>query len=209
MAALRIYNVRGDGNCYYRCIWRIIKDDDELRADLGIAESIRSEDDAVPLLRNFVANRLETDETAQTMLRNVWELSACIADIDEQYPLAAKVARYKNWETVLNNACRLIRTTSIMASELEHKIISHALDDLHVVVLARMTETALADSAEQWLHQLNILLPRIEKGTVALLINEDYIHYKYMKFQKEVVISTDELESYVQQMLNNDTDTEL
>lgn len=201
--ALRISNVRGDGNCYYRCIWNIVKHSEDFCSDLGLTGGLK-EDDAVKVLRRFVANKLAEDDTAQTMLRNVWELSSCIADIAEQYPLAMKIARFKKWETVLTNACKLIASTNIMASELEHTIIASCLPNIHIVILTRFESDTLADMAEKWLYDLNILLPKIEKAHVALLVNEDYIHYKYMRFNKNTTPTTLNLGKYIDECLESD-----
>lgn len=198
--ALRISNVRGDGNCYYRCIWNIVKHSEDFCSDLGLSQSL-NEDQAVKVLRRLVANKLAEDDVAQTMLRNIWELSGVIADIDDQYPIAQKIVRYKKWETVLANACKLISTTNIMASELEHTIIASCLPNIHIVILTRFASDTLADMGEKWLYDLNILLPKIDKLHIALLINEDYIHYKYMRFNKDATPIYNDLYNYVQECL--------
>jgi len=204
--ALRIFDVRGDGNCYYRCIWNIVKNDVDACANLGLSVSL-TEDQAVKALRRFVASKLEEDEFAQSMLRNIWELCDCIEDIDEQYPLAEKIKRCKMWDTMLKRACELISDTNIMASELEHMIISTALSSLHIVTLARSSFDTLADIAEKWLLEMNVLLPKVEKPKVAIIINQDYIHYKYMKFHGHAVNMHGELYDYVKErMAESDVD---
>ena len=200
--ALRISNVRGDGNCYYRCIWNIVKHSEDFRSDLGLTEGI-SEDEAVKVLRRLVANKLAGDDVAQSMLRNIWELSSVIADIAEQYPIAQKIVRYKKWETVLANACKLITSTNIMASELEHTIIASCLPNIHVVILTRFATDTLADMGEKWLYDLRILLPKIEKLHIALLINEDYIHYKYMRFNNQTTPIYKELHDFINESWKN------
>lgn len=200
MAPFRISNVRGDGNCYYRCIWNIVKHSEDFRSDLGLTEDL-TEDAAVKVLRRVVANKLAEDDSAQTMLRNVWELSGIIADISEQYPIAKKIVRYKKWETVLGNACKLIRSTNIMASELEHTIIASCLPNIHIVILSRFETDTLADMGEKWLYDLHILLPKIEKLHVALLINEDYIHYKYMRLNNDTTPMYKDIYDYVNECM--------
>lgn len=204
--ALRISNVRGDGNCYYRCIWNIVKHSEDFRSDLGLTEGL-TEDEAVKVLRRLVANKLAEDSTAQTMLSNIWELSGIIADIVDQYPIAQKIARCKKWETVLSNACRLIENTNIMASELEHTIITSCLPNVHIVILSRFETDTLADMGEKWLRDLHILLPKIDKLHIALLINEDYIHYKYMRFNKETTPIYKDLYDYIAECMA-DSDVE-
>lgn len=73
------------------------------------------------MVRRVVARKLAEDETTHTMLR------------------------FKKWESVLANACKLIETTNIMASELEHTIISSMLPSIHIVVLTRFEDDTLAD----------------------------------------------------------------
>lgn len=206
---LKICNVRGDGNCYYRCLWKVMRDEPRcVRAVVGIKDNTVTEDQAVTNIRQFVADVLETDANAQTTLRNMWELSGVI-DLSEEFPLAARMKRYKQWDTVLKNSCNLIRTTNIMASQLEHSIIKTALDaaDIGIIVLSRTEEDGtLADLAEKWIYQLDVILPKIEASRVTILVNEDNIHYKYLKFNGHTITTRAALQSYIAECMESDSD---
>lgn len=205
----KLVNVRGDGNCYYRCVWNLVKKESEdVKAAVGLVGDVATECDGVRMIRKFVARTLGSNDIAQTSLRNMWELSGVI-DMSEEFPLANRVKRYKNWETVLRNSCNFIETTSIMASQIEHSIIKYALAAVGIglVVLSRTEEDGtLADLGEKWLYQLNVLLPKIDAPSIALLVNEDYIHYKYIRFNGATITSHVELYTFINDCITSDTD---
>jgi hypothetical protein len=189
--ALKICNVRGDGNCYYRCIWNIVKDTSaDVRDALGLAATT-TEDAAVVALRSLVARMLDADVEAQNTLQNLWELGAVI-DLTEQYPLASRLRRLKKWESVLCRAKDLISRTKLMASELEHTIMQKVLTkcEINIVIVSHTpADGDLRGMPDKWVTQLRVLLPKLVAPVVGILVNEDYIHYKYVKFRGDPLLS--------------------
>ena len=52
--SFRVLNVKGDGNCYYRCIWNIVKGIDELCEALYLNDKV-DEDRGAEEIREYVA----------------------------------------------------------------------------------------------------------------------------------------------------------
>lgn len=54
-----------------------------------------------------------------------------------------------------------------------------------LVILAKSYKESVEDLSEKWLYQLDSTLKHVQCENVALLVNEDNIHYKYLTFNKK------------------------
>lgn len=90
MANFRVFNVRGDGNCFYRCMWRIGKEDRAIADALWIFH-LDDEDAGSRQVRRFVANALLHCPRAERALQNLMALRRAwdedVDDLEESYPI--------------------------------------------------------------------------------------------------------------------------
>lgn len=54
MSNIRIFNVKGDGNCFYRCIWNIAKSNESIIQSLNLI-NISDEEISIVEIRTYVA----------------------------------------------------------------------------------------------------------------------------------------------------------
>ena len=215
MGCFKICDVKGDGHCYYRCIYRVAKECQEV-ADALYVNDMSDEDNAVREIRQYVSLSLKCEKPSQNVLDNIVSIYRQVPDIGNDYPLLSKIddiiddrSSQKIYETV----CAAIEDTNMMASSFEHEIVSSRLRsvshdaavELHLLVLHKQVNETIADLADKWLRQLSVILKTVDCGRVAILINEDNIHYKYAKFHDRVIISKRELISYVDEQMAEDS----
>lgn len=173
-----IYDVKGDGNCYYRCIWNIAKHSYLMKSALGI-EDCMCEIDGVNRIRMNVATYLKHTTSAQQHLQNVWELVQEVEDVDEEYPIANVVRSFTTFDDkVVQVAAEQIANTSIMASALEHSIVQAMLPCIQFIVVST---TGRKQTFTKWMRCLTKQLEHSTKKYVAVLVNVNNIHYKYVK----------------------------
>lgn len=203
MVNFKVFNVKADGHCYYRCIYNIAKWDEYIRSALFI-NHINNEDESVKDIREYVALSLQNEESPKLYLRNLLALYKDIPDIKHQYPLLEKVDMNDDLKITYEKIAANIKNTNMMASSFEHEVISSTLleYDVYIVVLKRKYTDLVEDLADKWLHELHMMLPTTTCVKVAIIINEDDIHYKYMKFRDNVIISRQELMNHVQEKIN-------
>ena len=60
--ALMIHNVKGDGHCFYRCLWRIIRSDTAASEIIYLIDKT-DEDAGMQEIRDFVAIAVRRDYT--------------------------------------------------------------------------------------------------------------------------------------------------
>ena len=215
MLTFKICDVKGDGNCYYRCIYQIAKVDKDV-ADSLFIENLDDEDVGAGEVREYVALSLKYEKKTQTMLKNLVELYKEAPCIVHNYPLLNHVDTSLAFKTVCKEVADKIEETNMMASSFEHEVICDRLStvmydaaaDLKLIILQRQPYEDVADIADKWLRQLHVMLPKMENSRVAILINEDNIHYKYAKFMDKIVIRKDELKDHIEQLMAESSDDE-
>lgn len=205
--SLKIKDVKGDGNCFYRCIWNIIKDDDKAKDDLMLIDTV-NEDDGCLEIRYYIVMTLKHADYAKDMLKNILELSRAVPDISELYPFLEDIGidtqcntqQPKSFQHIIDKICDIIENTNIMASELETSIISATLieSDISLIILTQDYHETEEDIADKWLYQLQKILPKVTTNSIATIINLDNIHYKYMTFMNKVIYTTKEFTKYVE-----------
>lgn len=208
MAPLKIINVRGDGHCYYRCIWRVAKDNAEIAEALMIYDLV-NEDDGMQEVRDCVARYFRFDYTTHDIIQSVLEFKRAVdIDISGECPLYSHINVEKDLAWNCNQLADVIEFTNTMASSTEHEVIMRAFAeiDIGMIVLAHLTGEDKEDLADKWLRQLSKYIPTIPESKVCILINEDNIHYKYCKVFGKTVVSKVELAAYIDRKMSESTD---
>lgn len=124
---IRIFNVIGDGNCYYRCLWRIAKEIPSIAEALMIND-LEDETAGAEEIRYYVALSIQMMPYAQCIIQNLIELYKDVPDLIEQYPVLNHVTDVNaNIQDIFQAVSKAIRDTNVMASSLEHEIIAQRL----------------------------------------------------------------------------------
>lgn len=191
---VEVCDVKGDGNCYYRCVWNVVRHSVRLRCALGL-EDCRSERDAVGILRHKVAAELRHNQNAQAHLKEIWELSQTVDDLDEEYPIVEVIKSFSKFnDKVILIAANHVATTNIMASALEHTIIQTMIPTLHIAIVSTTRKQSITYWMKQLAKQLQIFY---KKKYIAILLNVNNIHYKYVKINGSSVATKEEVEKFV------------
>lgn len=208
--SFKIRDVLGDGNCYFRCIWNIIKSDDNLRDCLLVDESVTTEQDGVHEIREMVAISVKGMQRAKNMLKNLLELHEACPDISAYYPILTNVDHADSFHEICNQVAEAIKTTSIMASSFEHDIINSLLSfgDLKLVVLTQSHDESQEDMMDKWTRELHNILPLIRETTIAILVNVDNIHYKYSAFRGDVLINKSAFQHVINSIMDDSDDSD-
>lgn len=208
--SFKIRDVLGDGNCYFRCIWNIIKDDQILKNCLLIDESVTTEGDGVREIREFVSICVVQMKKAKLMLKNLLEIHDACPDISIYYPILANIDYDDSFPVICKKVAHVIETTSIMASSFEHDIINSilTLGDLELIVLTQSSDESQEDMMDKWTRQLYKMLPMINKKTIAIIVNVDNVHYKYTAFNGNVLIDKAAFHRYINFVMDIDSDAD-
>lgn len=213
---IKVINVRGDGNCYYRCIWNIARSVPEI-ADALMIHDLTDEKEGADEVRYYVALSIRMETYAQKIIDNLVELYKEVPDLVEQYPILGHIKDVNaGKKDIYNSISKVIENTSVMASSLEHEIIAERLVDsvldppldCRMIILSQNPGEDKTDLADKWLRQLHVALDKIENEYVIVLINEDNIHYKYTKLLGKIMVKTNEFKTYINEKMECSTEEE-
>jgi len=208
---LRLCDVKGDGHCYYRCIYNVIKEDDKASDSLYI-ENINQEDETIMEIREYVGVTLKCSKIYKDMLRNLLNIYEKTPSILGDYPLLGKFDMKDSFENICDKVIKAIENTNMMASSFEHEIISARLSvkdiNLKVLIITKNENEKWDDIIDKWLRQFYTILKTVYNTRIAILINEDNIHYKYIKFMGKTIFEKKEFEKYIDEILNDETSEE-
>lgn len=210
LMSLKVRDVRGDGNCYYRCIWNIIKNNNPLRKSLFIQSTTTTEQEGVRELREYVSICVESCTKAKDALTNLLEIHRSCPDIIDCYPILNHINDSTSFEDICTRVADTIKATSVMASSFEHDIINSCMadKDMRLIVLSQATCDSQEDTMDKWTRQLHVMLPIIQESQVAIIVNIDNIHYKYGVFKGDVVINRASFKEYIDWVNDIDTNSE-
>ena len=222
-------DVRGDGHCYYRCIWQVAMDDARAFEALSLVDTDKGgnddETEGAIDVRYFVVMSLRYDPVAIDVLHRLLVLADEAVDdqdtmsaLRESYPVLSTCCSSSNgassanglaFDAALARVRDAIEGTSMYASSLEHEIVSSALSrdaDLRLVVLCKEPWEVKEDLSDKWLRQLQKLLRHVSEARVAVLINCANVHYMYVRWRHDesigrVVLSTRELSDHVDSLM--------
>jgi hypothetical protein len=217
--AFALSDVRGDGSCYYRCVWRIAREDADVARVLVVERTDpEDEDDGVDEIRDLVASRLVNPPTLRASTAALLRLHASNPELrlEEQYPFLERRAS-------AGSSCDVARAigapgSKVMAGELEHRVVADALESdaacsLHLVVLSMRSSDGVGDIADKWLRELHKMLPAIRSERIAIVVNVGEIHYKVVQQRlggahthRRFVVSRTALAAYVAALMDEDSE---
>lgn len=186
-----VHNVTGDGNCMYRCIWRMVKGHPAIAAEL-LLENVDDEEKTVTELREYVALMLRNVEKYLSckifgqMVQNLLELRRSgVEGLEEMYPLLSHAGPNDaslSVGTVCMRIADAVEENPIYASDVEVAVMRDAFRDAGCDLLV---VTAGIDVDEQ----LQKMLPHVQGDEVGILVNVSNIHYKVASFFGSFIIS--------------------
>lgn len=207
----RICDVKGDGHCYYRCLYKIAQNSIDVKNALCI-KNIEDEDIAINEIRQYVSISLKYEEKTQNILQNLINIYKDVPKISKNYPILKKININDLFENNSNKVQYLIENTNIYASSFENEIISEKLSeassDIKIIILTKNYNETINDIADKWLKQLQPILKTITNQRVSILINENNIHYKYLKFLNQIIIKKNELQNHIEQLMDEESEYE-
>lgn len=212
MGNFKVFNVKGDGSCYYRCVWRLAKEHSYI-ADALYVNNREDEERGAEEVREYVALSLKYEKPTKDYLKNLVELYKEVPELIQNYPLLGFINVNDNFDDICKTIADRVENSKMMASSLEHEVIANRLStvsydsacDLNIVILTQHDHMDVDDLAEKWLLELSIILPKLTCDDVAIFINEDNIHYKYAKFDNEIVIKRKSFIGYINSVINDDS----
>lgn len=152
MSNMRIFNVKGDGHCFYRCIWNIAKNNESIIRSLNLI-NIDNEEISVKEIRRYVSLLLNSKLRYINIINNLMKLFTDYSLI-ENYPILKFIDLKKDLEYNCNIISNIIDTTNIMASSIELEIIKDAFKelDIEIIVLCQNDTDNLSD---KWCRELS------------------------------------------------------
>ena len=189
MGHFAVFNVKGDGHCFYRCIWRAAREHPEI-AEALLIEDLANEDEGCEEVRTYVALALNHYPTAMAVLENLIDLYKQAPSIVEYYPVLTHVDTGLCIDSNCERAGRAIDDTDMFASGLEIEIVRQALHDIDIDILVLSCGMGVVDKtdlADKWLRELHAWATRSQCTRALVLNNQDNLHYRYTKFQGSIV----------------------
>ena len=216
--ALRVVDVKGDGHCYYRCIWNIVKDQSGAKDAMMLTQlEDDGEDDMAESIRYFVSLSLKYDKKTVEMFDNLMQLAGDVDQVSlthllEMYPLVTfAIGEDVDREDARRLAGEHIADSNVYASSFEHDVVSRVLAEeagIRLIVLSAEDGDTKEDLADRWLQNMDKALPRIGEPNIAMLVNIGNYHYRYVKFRGRTVTSTAEMMAYVAERMAEDSEEE-
>jgi len=193
----KVHDVEGDGNCFYRAVYHVLKESRAAQVQLGIEGTYgtnNSEElEAVKLIRQRVAQSIkgkvfpEITSTIKTLCK-----LADVPDMVDMYPFVTKevcaakgAARYAKIAALVEEAGDTTLDEAMYASSLEMDVIQNIIKVRGLTILAVSAvdgETARSRTTK-WKNDLGALLRTATTPNVAVLLNDDNIHYQYLAFK--------------------------
>ena len=188
----KVHDVEGDGNCFYRAVYHVLKESRVAQVQLGIEGTYGTygtlELEAVKLIRQRVAQSIkgkvfpEITSTIKTLCK-----LADVPDMVDMYPFVTKevcgakgAARYAKIAALVEDM-----DEAMYASSLEMDVIQNIIKFKGLTILAVSAvdgETARSRTTK-WKNDLGALLRTATTPNVAVLLNDDNIHYQYLAFK--------------------------
>ena len=178
---IKVYDVLGDGNCYYRCIWNIIRHEPKM-VDVVMLYDIYDEDEGLHEIRYFVAMCIRFQRYAQELVKSMIGLAREMEDVmvlAEQYPILEVVRDiHATWDALYDEIADLIENTNVYASSLEQSIIARMMQPFCSIIV-------VSPSVQEWEQAMT----KVEcHEYVALLINIENEHYNYVRLAEACVV---------------------
>jgi hypothetical protein len=209
--ALAIHNVKGDGHCFYRCIWRIVRGDEATSEIIYLIDKI-DEDAGMQEIRDFVAIAVRRDYTLEDMMSSLLEFKKL--NMDDMMEEHCPILEFIKPELSLRDNCEImaiaIENTSMYASSVEVEVIIRIFKEVNVGLVIVSWDTATEDKddvSEKWLYQLQKKMAVTKEDKICILVNIDNIHYKFAMFRLQHIFQRSEFVEYIDQMLDDSNDS--
>lgn len=196
----KVHDVEGDGNCFYRAVYHVLKENRAAQVQLGIEgtygtveTSTNQELEAVKLIRQRVARSIkgkvfpEITSTIKTLCK-----LADVPDMVDMYPFVTKevcsakgAARYAKIAALVEEAGDTTMDQAMYASSLEMDVIQNIIKVKGLTILAVSAvdgETARSRTTK-WKNDIAALLRTATTPNVAVILNDDNTHYQYLAFK--------------------------
>jgi hypothetical protein len=184
---LKIVDVQGDGHCFYRCLYRIVRGNPDLRRVFLTPVSHfcqqyhETEDEAVGYIRESVASSFwpETDvchsnedfELASSIVQNLvhLKLNERAEDIDDMLPLLQSISRDMDVEDIMEAMFYTVKDTATFASAVEIDIVKAKLErqHVHLAVISFDSQEPMSKHIEKWLSDLASIMRAIRGRRVT------------------------------------------
>jgi hypothetical protein len=194
-----VYNVEGDGSCFYRAMYQILRESPKGLNELNLMEGGITEDVGVKKIRDYVGNAIRTllDHEANDSIDNLCGLvneveeeedrDQLYEDLNEMYPFVTQEVCDARGARRYNKVASLVEDMEDMmyASSLEIDIVKKILENvanLSVVVISSTGKRG-EKLEKKWKSDLLGLLQNTTKRDVGILLNKNNVHYQYLVFK--------------------------
>jgi len=197
----KVHDVEGDGNCFYRAVYHVLKESRVAQVQLGIEGTYGTygtlELEAVKLIRQRVAQSIkgkvfpEITSTIKTLCK-----LADVPDMVDMYPFVTKevcaakgAARYAKIAALVEDVGDASDTTNtseaMYASSLEMDVIQNIIkvNGLTILAVSAVDGETARSRTTKWKNDLGALLRTATTPNVVVLLNDDNIHYQYLAFK--------------------------
>jgi hypothetical protein len=192
----QIYDVRGDGSCFYRAVYQVLRESPKDLERLGGTADL-DEEDGVEHIRIFVGKALreKANHDALDTIDNLCMLvneadeddrQQLYEDLNEMYPFVTKKVCNAKGDKRYGKVAELIEDMDDMmyASSLEIDVVKQALakNDIAILVISMNGRKTKATEAK-WKSDLLGLLKNCASKNVMVLLNKNNVHYQYIVFK--------------------------
>lgn len=195
---LKVNNVIGDGNCFFRCLWNIAVNFLELADELMIYDR-DDEKEGAEEIRYYISLSIRSEEFSQNIIKNLVNLYQKIPALVENYPVLGYINVNAGWNVIIDDVAKAIENTTVMASGLETEIIAKMLLALDIKMII-LSKTHGLDHIDKWYTFLKSQLQKIDTQYIIVIVNIDNIHYNYMTIDDQYVISKAHLTNILQRI---------
>lgn len=203
--SFKVYDVKGDGHCYYRCIYRLAKVSVEL-ADALYINHVDDEEAAIREIRYYVSKLVRYSLPTHETIANLIMLYKELPELASDYPILKFVNRDKldsgtgSVVEFCEHMSTAIEKTNVYASSVEHNIVRSAVSeacDIDIIILHRLGEH-LDDLVEKWEVDLEKAVKASTCEKIAVLVNQDHNHYQYVKINGKLVLNKEDVLDYLE-----------
>lgn len=206
-----IQNVSGDGHCFFRALYQILQDADGATQRAVEIHHLHDEDEGVAHLRSFVADGLrsgsyvdslttidtlcflaseDADGTKTRKRRKVEHQErkrepSLMNQLHDMYPFITEdvcAAKGKDRYIRVANMVEDVRE-AMYASAMEIDLMKAALIPHHITLLTISANGSMTTAEKNWSRDLGLLLENAQTKYVAVLLNRNNVHYKYLEFK--------------------------
>lgn len=194
-----VYNVRGDGSCFYRATYQILRESPKGLNELNLMEGGITEDIGVKHIRDYVGNVIKNTQDMEA-IESIDNLCGIVDEVEgeedraelyeglnEMYPFITEevcdirgVQRYRKVASMIEDMEELM-----YASSLEIDIIKRTLESIANLSVVVISSTGKRNEKVEtkWKNDLLGLLQNTTKRDIGILLNKNNVHYQYLVFK--------------------------